>query len=184
MEEFLERYPHDPRVVQVQFILANAYRKSGLALLEAADGSGKGSTGGMDGPARLTRAETLFGEVVRQLDARKAESLSPIEQLYLKYSHLYEADCAFDQTQYERAVGLYERVCRRFRRDPISLSAYVQILNCYQRTGRDGEARAVLQRIGWLLKTIPAERFEAMPGGQSLAQWQGFVDWVEKSGLF
>jgi hypothetical protein len=40
-----------------------------------------------------------------------------------------------------------------------------------------------VQRVKWLLKGIPEDRFESVPG-QSLAYWQGFYKWVEDSEAF
>ncbi len=186
LEEFLERYPRDTRVTQTRFVLANGYRKSGLALLTAR-GQAAGAHGGdvaRSGRARLGRAESLFSEVIRTLEGRPYNALQPIEQRYLKYSYMYRGDCAFDLGAYERALALYEEAARRFRRDPVCLSAYVQILNCYQRLGRDAEARATVERVKWLLKSIPADGFEGTSGDQDAAAWQRFFDWLEESGLF
>ncbi len=186
LEEFLERYPKDPRETQIQFMLANAYRKSGLALLGAkADAVHKDQQDAAQiGTARLQRAEELFSEVIHSLGSRPFDSLSGIQQVRLKYSHLYRADCVFDLGDYERALSLYEGAARRFRRDPISMAAYVQVFNCYLRLGREKEARATVQRVKWLLKGIPPAKFEAAPGEQSLAYWEGFLGWLEKSGVF
>jgi len=186
LEEFLERYPRDARMPRAQFILANAYRKSGLALL-AGQGDSDRATAldpAKSGTGRLRRAEELFAEVIRTLRGRPPGSLDSLEYLYLKYSYLYRADCAFDQNQYDRARTLYEEASRRFRQDPISLSAYVQVLNCYQRLGKEAEARATIQRIKWMLKSIPADRFERVPANLDLAYWKKFFDWVETAGPF
>ena len=186
LEEFLERYPRDTRVTRTQFVLANGYRKSGLVLL-AARGAAAGANVGdaeRSGHARLGRAESLFSEVIRTLEGRPYNALQPIEQRYLKYSYLYRGDCAFDLGGYPRALALYQEAARRFRQDPVCLSAYVQILNCHQRLGRDAEARATVERVRWLLKSIPADRFEGTSGGQDAAGWGRFFDWLEESGLF
>jgi tetratricopeptide (TPR) repeat protein len=187
LEEVLDRYPKDLRIAQAQFMLANAYRKSvveGPTSQPTTTSAPVQSDTVSPVAARLNRAEELFTEVIRTLEERPMSRLSPAEQLYLKQSYLYRADCAFDQGQYERAVTLYEDVSRRFRTDPYLLPAYVQILNCYQRLGKDDQARVALVRVRWLLKSIPAERFRELPGGEDLAYWQGLLDWIEKSGLF
>ncbi|MBN1345978.1 MAG: tetratricopeptide repeat protein [Phycisphaerae bacterium] len=186
LEEILERYPRDPRIARAQFVLANSFRKSALEILASPDASTQqsGALSVATGAERLKRAEELYSEVIHTLEGRRPNSLKPIETLYLKYSHLCRADCAFDLKEYDRAMSLYEEAARRFRRDPVSLSAYVQILNCYQRMGKDAEARAAVQRVKWLLKGIPEERFDTLPGRQSLAYWEGFFKWVEDSKAF
>ncbi len=184
LEEFLDRYPRDVRVPRAQFVLADAYRKSGLSASTQPGGADQRQAEVSKVPDRLRRAEELFAEVIHTLGSRPEGTLTPTEELYLKYGYLYRADCAFDLGQYERARSLYEEACRRFRRDPVSLPAYVQILNCYQRLGNDAEARATVRRVKWLLKSIPEQRFAGALGGQDRAYWQSFFDWVETSGLF
>ena len=187
LEEFLERYPKDPRLPTVQFALANAYRKRalfGAASQPATSGATRPQGFAQSAVASWRRAEELFAEVIQTLEGRPRSGLSPLEQLCLRYSYLYRADCAFDVEQYERAIALYEEVGRRFRADPIALQAGVQILNAYQRLGRHEQARVALQRMRMLLKSIPVERFNESPGGEDLAYWQGLLDWIEKSDLF
>ncbi len=187
LEEFLERYPQDPRTSRAQFTLANAYRRSVLpppGSQPTTARSVRAEQASRELAERLARAEELFAEVIRVLERRLPSDRTALEELCLKHSYLYRADCAFDLRQYERALALYEEVARRFRTDPVCLSAYVQILNCYQRLGKSDQARIALLQVRWLLKSIPPERFEDSPDEEDLAYWQGFIDWIEKSGLF
>ncbi len=186
LEEILERYPKDRRITRTQFMLADSYRKNAHDLLSSKTKSVHKS--GVDakrlGLMRLRRAESLFSEVIHALRHKTSEALSPMERRILKYSHLYRADCVFDLGEYERALTLYEDAARHFRRDPIMLPAYVQILNCCQRLGKREQALATLQRVKWLIKGIPEERFERTPGRLGLDYWKDYFDWLEQSDLF
>lgn len=186
LEEILERYPNDKRITRTQFMLANSYRKNALDLLSAKAKPVQKS--GVDakrlGLMRLRRAETLFSEVIYALKQKQADKRTPMEQRILKYSHLYRADCAFDLGEYDRALTLYEDAARHFRRDPIMLPAYVQILNCCQRLGKREQAQATLQRVKWLMKGIPEEAFGKTPGRLGLDYWKQYFDWLEQSDLF
>jgi len=186
LEDALGLYPNDPRATSATFWLADAYRKSGLAL--------RGELGKtVSGPAlragqeevtrRLTRAAELFDAVVAAGEAPRSGQPSPIERLYLEHSYLYRGDCLFDLGRYAEAIERYEQAVSALQRGTGCLSACVQIVHSYLRLGRPDAARATVERIRWLLRKLPDEAFVAT-GALSRQQWRQTLGWLEESGLF
>ncbi|MFQ6049163.1 MAG: tetratricopeptide repeat protein, partial [Phycisphaerae bacterium] len=186
LEDFLEYYPQDGRVSRVRFMLAEAYRKSGLGLrgrLEGETDPARREALLGEYPRRLERAAALYGQVIGDYERRGDSSLSRRERLYLELSYLYRADCVFDLGRYEQAIRLYERAAGRYRDQEAALSAYVQIINCCQRLGRLEQVRTAVERLRWLVRRMPDEGFESLPTGMGRRGWQGLLAWMDRSGL-
>jgi tetratricopeptide (TPR) repeat protein len=132
---------------------------------------------------RLEEAARLYEQVIEAYEGLGAGAGSATDQLYLELSYLYRADCHFDLGQYEQAIPCYELAAYRYQDRPAALSAYVQIIQCYQRLGQWERARTALERVRWLLRRMPAEPFGDAPTGMGREQWQEVLAWVEKSGL-
>ncbi len=185
LEQALALYPDDPEVTRMQYQLADAYRHSGLALRSAVAGmkpSAQAEEMAQESLRRLGRAKDLFDKVAGRLDMA-AGPLKSVEQVYLRTSYIYRADCAFDTGQFAQAAELYGRVAWRWQSDPIALSAYVQIVRSYVAAGETDAARSALARARWILRKIPDERFGQPPDSRSRAYWTQMFDWVEQSGL-
>ncbi|HUW83941.1 MAG TPA: tetratricopeptide repeat protein [Phycisphaerae bacterium] len=186
LADFLEYYPQDARRPQVQFMLADSYLKAGLALRSRAGGDVEFNARETllgEFRKRLQEAARLYEQVIEAYGARPEESLSAREQLYLRLGYLYRAECAFELGQYEQAVPLYEQAAYRYQNEPVSLSAYLQIINCYFRLGERQRARTALGRARWLLRRMPVSDFAQQPTGIDRQRWQDVLAWVEDSGL-
>lgn len=184
LEEFLERYSQDPRVTKIQFTLANAHRKRALGAIARTPTSAPAGSDDTIAIDSLTRAEELFGEVIRSLEQLPRSRRSHVEETCLRHSYLYRADCVFDRHEYARALAMYEEIARSYRTEAMALAAYVQMLNCYQRMGKPDQGRQTLDRIRVLVKGIPAEQYKELPAAEDATWWKGFFDWVETSNVF
>jgi tetratricopeptide (TPR) repeat protein len=186
LEDFLEYYPQDARRPQVQFMLADSYLKAGLALRARAGANVEfNAREALLGEfrRRLQEAANLYEQVIEAYGERGEDSLSAREQLYLRLGYLYRAECAFELGQYDQAIPLYEQAAYRYQNEPMSLSAYLQIINCYFRLGERHRARTALGRARWLLRRMPASDFAQQPRGIDRQRWQDVLAWVEDSGL-
>ena len=112
---------------------------------------------------RLARAKDLFDKVAARLDVASGP-LGPAEQIYLKTSYVYRADCAFDTGRFAQAADLYGRVAWRWQNDPIALAAYVQIVRSYLAAGEPEAARSALARARWILRKIPDAAVQSAAG--------------------
>lgn len=193
LEEALERYPDDRRVLRARFLLADAYRKSALALKQDA---GQARIPGeirymrTEADRRFTRARELYRALIDALapadpdatpDARGPARLT---RMYLRLAQLYEADCLFDLRRYEDALKLYEEAAVTYRDTASALAAYLQIINCHVLLQRPQEARAALARAQILVDAIPTEAFERSVSPEGRADWKRHFKWLEHSGLF
>ncbi len=186
LDEMMRRYPQDSRAVRVKFLLGDAYFQSGLALAENARkvaSAARRDEMVAESSERLLVAHDLFGQVIAAYEGRQSSDLASLDVTYLRLSYSRRADCMFDLGRYEEAAELYEQAAWKYRAQGAALSAYVQIINCYQRLGRSQEARAALERARWLADTMP-ERALDQPAGEDAKQWRSFLDWVAGTGVF
>jgi tetratricopeptide (TPR) repeat protein len=203
LEETTARYPNDPRMGQLLFLMADSYRKSAW-LLNAEIKTPVAPAVGADGKPltpveqiaatsaraeaaaarhdRLLKAKALFDRVVDL--SRTAPPKDDLERLYLKLSHFYRADCLYDLGQYEEAIRLYDTATLRYQDDPTSVSAYVQIVNAWCALGRLDEARTAAERAKWLLRRMPAATFEAGKSSMPKEYWENWLRWTSESGMY
>lgn len=184
LEEGLERYPKDARASRARFLLGDCYRQSGVALekdLENAVFAGQREKLAIERESRLRKAAELFDEMVQDYETRDAESLSQLDQVYLRHARLYQADCLFELGEFANALVQYERAAWIYKGTTTALSAYVQIINCYTFMGQADDAAAALRRARYLVDSIPDEEFEKPPGVESRADWKSYFDWVGTS---
>ncbi|MBI1825614.1 MAG: tetratricopeptide repeat protein [Planctomycetes bacterium] len=187
LEEAIARYPSDARTLKSRFLLANAYRRSALALEhELADAQFTGSADGARAELvmRFDKARSIYHAIVLELDAPAAREGIRVNELYYRESSLYEADCVFESGQYELAAALYEEAAATFREEPTALAAYVQIINCDVFLGKPHEARTALARATVLAETIPQEAFRHSLIGEEKKDWKAYFEWLGASGLF
>ncbi|MCK4660291.1 MAG: tetratricopeptide repeat protein [Phycisphaerae bacterium] len=186
LEEALERYPDDSRVLQARSLLASAYRRSALALKEDIKKTEKASQWPRmraEMQRRFKRAAELFAELVRGFEEAGEHNLDARQEPVLKQSRLYQADCLYELGQYRRAVALYETATWIYRGEPSALGAYIQVINCRLCLGQREEARAALRRAQYLLRIMPEHVFEGDYVGQSRKEWERVFAWVETTKL-
>jgi tetratricopeptide (TPR) repeat protein len=191
-EEAIERYPDAPETDRSVFMLANAYRLSAAVIRE--DVKDQRNLVYKDDllvthQKRLKRARELFQVVVKRYRSRPASSLTALDKL----SRLYEADAIYDLSfvtdaadfgPFAEALALYDRAAWEYQRDPIAMSAYMQMINCHLRMGDVAKARMTLQRARWALRNISDERFARYAPGEGRAFWEDYLAWLEQTPAF
>ncbi|HQE28187.1 MAG TPA: tetratricopeptide repeat protein [Phycisphaerae bacterium] len=195
-EEALERYATDPRADVATFHLADSYRKSAARVradLQDPKNIAFKDTLRSTHQQRLHRAHELFDEVIERYSNRPESELSELDRACRKLSYLYSADCVYDLSlvagsedsePFARSLSMYEKAAWLFQRDPMAMTAYVQIMNCYLRMGQVQQAWMALQRARWALRNIPDEEFQRYDPTQSRAFWEGYLNWLEKKPTF
>jgi len=187
MEEALVRFPDDPRVERTRFLLADAYRRSALALKrESRDATYAAEIQMMQAQARERFAEAgrLYRELIDAFDGRGLNSLEPLERVYHRHARLYEADCHFEMHEYRQALKLYQEAAALFQHSTSGLAAYVQIINCHVFLGQPREARAALARAEILVDSMPNEAFENDVSPETRQDWDRYFHWLTETGLF
>ncbi len=186
LAEAMERYPQDRRKLGNEFLMADAYRQSGLMLRDDLDDArfvGERERLKSESARRLREAAELFGRLVQRFESQEERELSPLEATYLRYARLYEGDCWFELRNYERALKKYERAAWIYRKTPSALAAYLQIVNCHRYLDQPQEARAALRRARYLLKTVPETEFSEPVLTGTRNEWEQYLRWVEQSNL-
>jgi tetratricopeptide (TPR) repeat protein len=185
--EAVQRYPEDRRTLRTEFLLADAYRKSGLGLREDLSDPrflGERERLAAESIRRLRQAAELFGKLVLRFENREESDLTTLQALYLRFARLYEADCWFELRRYDRALKKYERAAWIYRKTSSALAAYAQIVKCHTYMDRPEEARSALRRVQYLIKTIPETEFADGVLTGTRAEWNQYFRWVEQSNLF
>jgi tetratricopeptide (TPR) repeat protein len=196
LEETTQRYPNDPRMAQLLFLMADSYRKSAALLGEKLAAPAAQAANPVDAAAaaairteaiaarrdRLIKARTLFARIVDLAHANPPAR--DLDKLYLKLSHFYRADCLYDLGEYEEAIRIYDGATLRYQEDPSSVAAYVQIVNAYCRLGRLDEARNANERAKWLLRRMPAEAFAEGRSSVPKKYWEDWLKLTSDSGMY
>ncbi len=187
LEESLNRYGKDRASTRARFLLADAYRRSALALREeAAEVTFAGELQQLrsEAKSRLGRAATLYRLLIDEFEDRDPTALTSLEKLYLRHSYLYEADCYFETLDYQAALKLYEDAAGSFQDTTSSLAAYVQIINCDVFLGRPNEAQAALARALILVDAMPQASFDDSLSPEKREDWRRYFQWLDESELF
>jgi tetratricopeptide (TPR) repeat protein len=187
LEEALARYPSDSRAARTRFLLGDCYRQSGMALkteLQNAAFTGQRERLSVERNDRLRKAAGLFDAMVSSYESRPPESLSALDDVYLRHARLYQADCYFELGDYKQALVRYERAAWIYKGTTTALAAYVQIVNCYTFMGDVPEAAAALRRAQYLVETMPDDAFEGGLDIETRTDWRQYFEWLGTSELF
>lgn len=187
LEESIERYPEDRRIMRARYLLADSYRRSGLSLKRKSSEAlyaGEVAELAERADRRLQRAQERYRRLIQEYESKGVERLSRLERMYLRHARLYEADCFFETRDYRRALKLYEEAAATYKDSPSALAAYVQILNCHIFLGEIHEARAALARAKVSAGAIPAEAFARSVAPETQSDWRRYFEWLESVELF
>ncbi|HEY1685860.1 MAG TPA: tetratricopeptide repeat protein [Tepidisphaeraceae bacterium] len=191
LQEWTERYPTNPQMAQVLFLMADSYRKSAL-LLDAQIAAAPATSTTQPAPdiaeetaahrSRLTKAKQFYDRLVDWYRDKTPDS--DVDALQLKLAHFYRADCVYDLGDYAEAVKLYDEAAFRYQDDPSALAAYVQIVNAYVAMGKTQEAKAANERAKWLLRRMPPDAFSDNGLGMPRKYWDQWLAWTSNSGMW
>ena len=182
LEEVLSQHPDDTRAAWATFLIADAFRKSAMAIKEELlkpEFVGESKRMRADFASRMDEAARRFRELIERLKVDE-ERLAGLDALYLRDARLYEAACLFELKRYREALALYERAAWIYKDSPAALGAYVQVINCYIFLGRDEDAETSLRRAQYLVETIDEALFQADGKFESRADWRRYFDWVSE----
>jgi len=186
LEEVIARYGNEGNRAELHFQLGDAYRKSVRQIDEMLGGSlppSQESRLQAERATRLDKARRHFNSVIDLLGRRDPQQMDALEQLYLRNSYFYRADCAYDLRQYEGpagAIALYEKARQHYDKDPAVLVALVQIVNSYAEMGEWELARKANERAKVFLERIPESVFDDPNLPMSRRHWQRWLDFTSE----
>jgi tetratricopeptide (TPR) repeat protein len=179
LHQAVQRYPDDDRIDEIRFRLADSYRREAIGLEPQL-----GSPGLPPAERRrlenqrtdhLRTAAELFADICAGEPPAPAPPERRVPQRLVRYACLYQADCAFELGLYSEAILRYDQVAGRFPRHHTSMTALIQIVNCYSNLGDEARARGAHQRAMLRLDELPDEAFEAPDALLDRAAWERWL---------
>ncbi len=186
LEEALDRYPDDPRTVRARYLLADAYRQSGLALKAEVDEvhlPGEIEQIRVEATSRFRQAASLFRRLIELYEKTGSGAPDRLDEIYRRHAYLYEADSYFEMQRYGQALKLYEDAAGMFKDQPAGLAAYVQMINCHVFLGQPEEALAALARVSVLVDDMPQLAFDTSASPETRQDWKRYFQWLSESEL-
>jgi tetratricopeptide (TPR) repeat protein len=179
-----QRYPKDPRMVQIIYLMADSSRKSAPPLndFKAVPSQADELDVRAARRERLAKAKKLYDRVVDMY--KDSNPTADLDKLYLKLSYFYRADCLYDLQSYDEAIAAYDAAAMRYQDDSAALSAYVQIVNAYCEEGRFLEAKRANERAKTLLARMPADAFNDGSFSMPKSYWQKWLAWTSSAGMW
>jgi len=189
----LNGYEEDFEAYRIVFKLADACRKSAAEIrkvLVDCDDREEGERLQVLHNRRLGEALELFDRSIDIYGSRPKSSWSNIDHLYAKLSYFYRADAGFDFSltaeptvfdAYARSVEMYEQAVAEYQSDPMAVSAYVQMINCYLRMRCPLKARSTLNAARWALAGISDEQLSRYSPERNRSWWLNYLTILEQS---
>jgi tetratricopeptide (TPR) repeat protein len=179
LTEAVERYPQDLLLDSLRYTLADSHRLEAASIKDALaqpmpDDQKRALEGSRD--QHLHDAQGLFEKArdsLRSLDPRRATDL---QKLQARNAAFYVADCAFELGQYDEAIRRYDAAREAYPRDPASLVALIQIVNCYMAQGDLKRAATANERARRFYAGLPEEAWNDPDLPMSRADWQRWLD--------
>ena len=88
------------------------------------------------------------------------------------------AHCRFHLGRYQEAITAYTGAAGNYQLDSDTLTAHVQIANCYDRLRRPAEALSTLAQAQLILNELADTDFPQTPSGMTHTDWQKWLDWA------
>ena len=182
LEEFLDRYPTAQEAVEARFLLARCLQRSAelpQEKLKAAETDNARAEFRRQILEKLERAIQEYQKLQATLIAlQTSEKLDTQGQMMLRNCFFETAHSYFSLGRYEEAIVAYGNGAGRYPREADSLTAYVQIANCYDRLLKPAEALSTLAQAQLILKQLPDEAFPAGGVGMARKDWQRWLEWA------
>jgi len=175
LTEATERYPDDPRINDLHYQLAHAYRLSAKSIkdeLATERPEAERLRLSQTRMAHLDTARKNYDEAIAGYEAIAPHKRSLEQQQNLKFATFWRADCAFDQGAYQEAIRLYFGVADQSPQDATALVALIQIVNAYTALNDIPAARTAQNRAWQLLRDMPSSAFDRGPLPLNRDAWE------------
>ncbi|MCP4711566.1 MAG: tetratricopeptide repeat protein [Planctomycetes bacterium] len=191
LTEAVDRYPQDHQLGKSKYLVGDSYRRSGLALDTILTDLNNDPTASVrwqktSGQRQqyLENAREYFDGAIGFYTEIPESRRSDLDEMYMRHSWLYRADCLYDLERYQEAADLYELVVLRYQLTPTALAALVQIVNCHLKLGDPSKARSANRRAMYQLDNMPEEAIVKSSTKLTRTQWQDWFDRTERSNLW
>jgi tetratricopeptide (TPR) repeat protein len=164
---------------RVRYRLADAYRKLAEELEQRSEEpmtDRERAAIASDRESHLLRSIEEFTRVRDALDRVDPRALGRVDAIYLRNSHFYLGDCAFDRRAFEEAIEYYTTARARYPDDPAVLVALIQIVNSYLELGDTASARTANERARAFYQSLPEEAWDDPYLPLSRREWERWLD--------
>lgn len=183
LHEAVNRYPDNPRRIEMLFQLADSYRGHAMQLVQQLDALQRLAPKERERLDRLRREHLQLGIQYYAAVCEGALSgvkavRSRLEADLQRRGFLYQADCLFHLDDFEAAITLYDFTSRKYSLHHSSMYALVQIVNCFSNLGQIDRAQTAHRRALVRLEQLPPDTFSAADSLMTRDAWER---WLENS---
>ncbi|MCC7474650.1 MAG: tetratricopeptide repeat protein [Pirellulales bacterium] len=161
LEDAVERYPEDPRILMAQYLIGECYRRQAQVLMEETRNSHLGiesQKAQQQAALQLNAALRQFEFVQKKITLQSHDIDSdPLLSAMVRNCYMLQGAVLFDLGRYKDAIEAYSSVSSHYSNDPFVLETFVQIANCWRRLNRPDNARGTLQQAQIVLEKLPAD---------------------------
>ncbi|MFI4862164.1 MAG: tol-pal system YbgF family protein [Phycisphaerales bacterium JB063] len=172
---------------KLRYMLADCLRLSAMGLgRQAAEAPNQSDRLAMQAERvrRLSEAKMYYQQVQELLDDRHPSSLSRVERVYHRNAYFYQADCAFEQSDFANAILLYQDAAMRWQDHPASLVAWVQIVNSAAEMKDYPRARAAHRQAVEVFSKLDDSVFEHPDSLMTRQRWDDWLRWSTELDLY
>jgi TolA-binding protein len=182
LSEATLRYEDHESSDDARYLIAESYRRSAVTPkenLEEALHNAVRDHYREEMQTRLDDSLDVYRKLQADLLARQRErDLSEQEERLLRNCYFSIGLCWYEMGNFLEAKDAYSAAANRYQQQPAVLEAYVQIANCYRRSGQADAARSTLETARIVLKQIPADAFPSPPTSLSQKEWDDWLRWA------
>ncbi|MEM9414052.1 MAG: hypothetical protein AAGA29_01070 [Planctomycetota bacterium] len=133
---------------------------------------------------RLSEAKMYYQQVQELLDDVHPNNQSRVERIYHRNAYFYQADCAFEQSDFANAILLYQDAATRWQDHPASLVAWVQIVNSAAEMKDYARARAAHRQAVEVFGKLDDSVFEHPDSLMTRQRWDDWLRWSTELDLY
>ena len=181
-EQFLDRYPSQSHSSEARYLLAESLENSAEFLewrLATAETENARTDFRRKIAERLDAAIHEFTRLEEELRKQaEADQLDAVGQVLLRNCYFESAHVHFRLGRYAQAIESYSTAVTRYQLQAETLTAYVQMANCYERLGKLAEARSMLEQAKVILGQIPDDAFKSAASSMNREEWKYWLQWA------
>lgn len=172
LEEFIRRYPEEPRSVKAKYYLAEIYARIAWNQMTSTYDRRDDMRSSIAGRETLSRALEYYRQVRTDLDAQwEAEEPTEETRKILRNTYFGIGWACYHLGQFNDAMAAYTTVTNRFQAEPEVLQAYLEIARCRLAMGQTAQARISLEQARIVLTRLPNETQFEQTTPFSRAEW-------------
>ena len=180
LEEYVERYPDSPQLIDARYLIAEAYRRSARIPREARERHDRNVA---DRPQQADATAPDRGDRPIRAGARHPHAPSGADRAGCFRSGdlaellLCPRRRVLRNGPLRRRDPRYSAATNRYQHQPEVLEALMQIAACYRRLGKPEEAHGTLEQAKVILARIGKEARFTETTNYTREQWSQILDW-------